>query len=78
MKQFRMIKCPKQCGGRLLYRPGKWGAFYQCENNPRCKGRMSVEEAYLSEQGHVTAIEKQNKEIQRATQAIANMRRSNA
>jgi len=73
MKQYRLIKCPKRCGGRLLYRPGKWGAFYRCED-PKCRGKMSIEEAYKAEKGYITAMEKQNEIVQNATKAILQMR----
>jgi ssDNA-binding Zn-finger/Zn-ribbon topoisomerase 1 len=29
-------KCPR-CGGDLVRRQGKYGSFYGCSNNPKCK-----------------------------------------
>ncbi len=33
---LRQGKCPK-CGGNLVLRNGKYGAFYGCSNYPKCK-----------------------------------------
>ena len=70
-----MISCPK-CGGQLYYRPGKWGAYYRCVNHPDCRGKMSTQQAWIAEKKALILQERENKRIQEAAQAIANMRKA--
>ena len=39
--KIRKGECPK-CGGRLMKRNGKYGAFYGCENYPKCRYTKSI------------------------------------
>lgn len=38
---IRSGECPK-CGGKLMKRNGKYGAFYGCDNYPKCKYTRQV------------------------------------
>ena len=41
-------ECPK-CGGSMFLRRSEYGEFYSCSRFPKCRGKLSIRHAYLTE-----------------------------